>query len=111
MFVSAGDPVAGKRIASLMMNSVRTIKAYGHTWTVRLHSRPEFEAGFQSPLNAVILALGGGIGVLLFVLVSFLISRREHAEEMAGRMTDDIRANKEKLRQSEIGRASCRERV
>ena len=101
MFVSAGDPVAGKRIASPMMNSVRTIKAYGHTWTVRLHSRPEFEAGFQSPLNAVILALGGGIGVLLFVLVSFLISRREHAEEMAGRMTDDIRANKEKLRQSE----------
>lgn len=98
MFDSAGD---GKRVAPPMMSSVRTIEAYGHTWTVRLDSRPEFEAGFQSPLNTVILALGGGISVLLFILVSFLIFRRERAEEMAKRMTEDIRASEEKLRQSE----------
>lgn len=98
MFDSAGD---GKRVASPMMSSVRTIEAYGHTWTVRLDSRPEFEVGFQSPLNTVILALGGGISVLLFILMSFLIFRRERAEEMAQRMTEDIRASEEKLRQSE----------
>lgn len=101
MFDSAGDPVDGKRVAPPMMSSVRTIEAYGHTWTVRLDSRPEFEAGFQSPLNTVILALGGGISVLLFLLVSFLIFRRERAEEMAQRMTEDIWASEEKFRESE----------
>ena len=101
MFVSASEQAAGAHTARPEMSALRTIHAYGHTWTVRLHSRPEFEAGFQSPLNTVILALGGGISVLLFALVSFLISRRERAEEMAQRMTEDIRASEEKLRQSE----------
>ncbi len=97
MFASATEPARAPPI----LNTVRMIRAYGHTWTVRFYSRPEFEASFQSPLNSVILALGGGIGALLFLLVSFLISRREHAEEMARRMTRDIRVNEEKLRQSE----------
>ncbi len=101
MFVSASEQAAGAHTAPPEMSALRTIQAYGHTWTVRLHSRPEFEAGFRSPLNTVILALGGGISVLLFILVSFLISRRERAEEMAQRMTEDIRASEEKLRQSE----------
>jgi PAS domain S-box-containing protein len=99
MFVSANEQIM--RTTPPKMTTLRTIQAYGHTWTVRLQSRPEFEAGFQSPLNAVILALGGGISILLFALVSFLASRRERAEEMAERMTHDIRINEEKIRQSE----------
>ncbi|MDD5176379.1 MAG: CHASE domain-containing protein [Sterolibacterium sp.] len=102
MFVSTDERAAGARTAPAKMSALRTIQAYGHRWTVRLYSRPEFEASFQSPLNAVIPALGGGISVLLFILVSFLISRRERAEEMAERMTKDIRANQEELRQSEM---------
>ncbi|MDD5300628.1 MAG: PAS domain S-box protein [Gallionella sp.] len=101
MFVSAGEPAAGTRTAPPKMTTLRAIHAYGHMWTVRLHSRPEFEAGFQSPLNTVILALGGSISVLLFILVSFLISRRERAEELARQMTEEIRLNEDKLRLSE----------
>ena len=101
MYVSAEEQAAKTRITPPEISALRTIQAYGHTWTIRLHSRPEFEAGFRSPLNAIILVLGGGISVLLFVLVSFLISRRERAEEIAAQMTRDIRANEEKLRQSE----------
>ena len=101
MFASTGDLADTKRTASPLLSRARTIKAYGHAWTVRLTSRPKFEARFQSPLNAAILALGGGISMLLFVLVSLLISRRERAQEMAEQMTQDIHANKEKIRQSE----------
>lgn len=100
IFGSAVQP-GGGRAASPKMSARRAINAYGHTWTVRLDSRPKFEAGFESPLNATVLAMGGGISVLVFLLVSFLILRREHAEELARRMTSDIRANEEKLRQSE----------
>jgi len=101
MYASAEDRAGRAHTAPPQMSDLRTIQAYGHTWTVRLHSSPAFEAEFHSPLNAVILALGGGISVLLFILVSFLIFRRERAEEMAKQMTHDIRANEEKLRQSE----------
>jgi hypothetical protein len=102
MFASKQEQTSGTHIAVPKMSALRTIQAYGHTWTVRLTSRPEFEARFRSPLNTVILTLGGSISVLLFVLLSFLISRRERAEKMARQMTEDIRANEEMLRQSEM---------
>lgn len=114
IFDGAGETDAARMFASTdarpvdapgvlaKMQALRTINAYGHVWTVRLQSRPEFESGFQSPLSAVILALGGCISVLLFVLVSFLISRREQAEDIATRMTERIRSNEEKLHQSEM---------
>lgn len=101
MFLSADERAAGSRATPPKMTTLRVIHGYGQTWTVRLHSRPEFEASFQSPLKAIDLALGGGINVLLFLLVSFLTSQRERAEKMAERMTQDIRINEEKLRQSE----------
>ncbi len=97
IFTSAHEQVDGKRATPPEMTTLRTIHAYGHTWTVRLHSRPEFDAGFHSPLNAVILALGAGISILLFVIVSFLASRRERAEEMAIGMTQRIRKNEKHL--------------
>ncbi|MCK9386981.1 MAG: CHASE domain-containing protein [Sulfuritalea sp.] len=98
---SSTDASTGSIRGGPKMTSLRTISAYGHTWSVRLQSTPKFEAGFQSPLNVAILALGGGISALLFLLTSFLISRREQAEQMAEQMTRDIRTNQEKLRQSE----------
>jgi len=102
MFASTDERSAAAQADAPQMSALRTVEAYGHLWTVRLNSRPEFEANFRSPLNRVILLLGGGISVLLFVLVSFLISRRERAEQMAQGMTESIRTNEEKLRQSEM---------
>jgi len=97
IFSSADAPRAG----TAGMSVTRTINIYGNTWTVRLDSRPEFESEFQSPLLAVILILGGGISILLFVLVSFLIFRRDQAETLAQQMTEEIRRNEEKLRLNE----------
>lgn len=97
MLVSADEQATGVRASPPKMSVSRNIHAYGHAWIVRLQSRPEFEEGFQSPLNAAILVLGVGISVLLFTLVSFLISRRAHAEEMATEMTQKIRENEKHL--------------
>jgi len=79
----------------------KTIQAYNHTWTIRLHSRPAFENSFESVANWVIPALGGSSSILLFVLALFLTFRREQAEEIAQKMTEEIRQNEESLRLSE----------
>jgi len=102
MFVSVDSRGEAARAVPPKMTALRTIQAYGRTWTLRLHSRPEFDVRFKSPLSAVVLSLGVGISLLLFVLMSSLVFRRERAEEMARRMTEDIRGNEEKLRQSEM---------
>lgn len=100
MYASPGSQAAKARKAPPQLSVLRAIQAYGHTWRVRLHSSPAFEAGFHSPLNTAILVLGGGISVLLFILVSFLVFRRERAEELAQQMTREIRLNEEELRQT-----------
>ncbi|MDD4928356.1 MAG: CHASE domain-containing protein [Gallionella sp.] len=105
MFVSTTE------VHKPLMSVSRTLNVYGNVWTVRLGSRPELEEAFRSPLNAVILMLGAGISALFFVLVSFLISRREHAEEMALAMTADIRKNEQKLRDSEASLAAILDNV
>lgn len=97
MYDSSDEP----RSQPAMMSASRSIDVYGKVWTVKLNSRPEFEAGLNSSLHRIILALGSGISLLFFMLVSFLISRREQAEEIAAVMTADIRANEHKLRLSE----------
>lgn len=102
MYASVGERTKSARNAVPKMTALRTIQTYGRTWTLRLHSRPEFDARFKSPLGGVVLSLGGGVSVLLFILMQSLISRRERAEEMAQGMTEDIRNNEEKLRQSEM---------
>lgn len=79
----------------------RNISTYGRIWTVSLHSQPIFEAANRSPLGATILAMGGGISLLLFFLMSLQISRRERAEQLAQQMTVAIRLNQDELRQSE----------
>ncbi len=83
-----------------LLSTVRKVRAYGHTWTVRLNSRPAFEASFQSSLTVPILILGVSTSLLLFALVSFLIARRGKAEELAQQMTSDIRRNEVALRES-----------
>ncbi|MBI3223197.1 MAG: CHASE domain-containing protein [Nitrosomonadales bacterium] len=79
----------------------RSIDLYGHNWTIRLHSHPAFEAAHRSPIGITILAMGSSIGVLLFILMSLQIFRRDRAEQLARIMTVEIRRNQEELRQSE----------
>ena len=90
LYASADEPPGA---AAARLTSVRSFAAYGETWTVRFQSRPGFEASFDSPLHLVVPLLGGGVSVLLFFLLSSLISRRNQAQEIAQQMTLDIRAS------------------
>ena len=72
---------------------------YGQNWSLSFSSRPAFEAGFHH--DGILVLLGAGVSLLLFVLASLLTLRREQAEALAQRMTVQIRQSSEDLRQSE----------
>ncbi len=78
-----------------------TLTAYGNTWTILFFSRPEFESIYSSQLPMVVLAMGSGIGVLLFLLLSSAIWRRDLAIHLAEEMTTEMRAYVKKLKASE----------
>ncbi|MBI1424978.1 MAG: PAS domain S-box protein [Gammaproteobacteria bacterium] len=83
------------------MQSLSNINAYGHNWTIHFYSSPEFDARFDSAASDVALLLGGVASVLLFILVSFVNSRREQAEALVYHKTTEIQDNQLKLQQSE----------
>ncbi len=87
--------------ASPSFTVLKRIMAYGHEWSIRLDSRPDFDAGLRSSTPVLVFTLGAGVSLLLFALVSFLTFRREQAEQMAMAMTRDIRANERELSLSE----------
>ncbi|MBB3103437.1 CHASE domain-containing protein [Azomonas macrocytogenes] len=77
----------------------RTLDVYGTVWTLRLASLPGFESGLAM-YDPLIAFLGGTLSLLLFCLIFALTSRHQRAEAMALRMTEDIRQNRQALRQS-----------
>lgn len=76
------------------------LDVYGRTWTLRLESLPKFEAFFHAN-NELVLALGIGLSLLLFFLISSLSLRRSRAEALAQQMTEHIRENRRALQLSE----------
>jgi len=69
----------------------RNIDAFGHKWTVRLNSLPAFKLNPHSLRDTAILGLGIGISLLLFVSMSLMIFQRKRAEELAEKMTGEMR--------------------
>jgi PAS domain S-box-containing protein len=95
------EALGQERGAAPQFSSVRTIDAYGRTWTVRFESRAVIEANWLFGQNVVLLVLGSASSLLLFAFVLSLSSRREHAEELAARMTAQTREKAETLRRSQ----------
>ncbi|PNG13169.1 hybrid sensor histidine kinase/response regulator [Stutzerimonas stutzeri] len=81
-------------------SQVVQLDLYGQTWTLRLESLPEFEAFFEAS-NWLVIGLGAGLSLLLFVLTSSLSLRHNRAEALARQMTEHIRENKRALQLSE----------
>lgn len=84
-----------------LLTRQQAVDVYGQTWTIRLSSRPELETEAESFLPWLVFFLGLGISATLFVALSVLISRRDHAERLALAMTEEIRRNELRLQQSE----------
>lgn len=80
--------------------SQREVSLHGQTWLLKFYAPAGFAAGLlrsQLPL----LALGSLISLLLFFLVSSLSHRRELAQNLATRMTEQLRRQEQDLRLSE----------
>ena len=71
----------------LPLTTARILSVFGHNWIIRFHAMSEVATNMNSSLGAAVPILGGGISLLMFLLVWFLITRHEHAHAMAVSMT------------------------
>lgn len=102
----AGDPQQllfsslGEQPTQLAALSQRELNLHGQTWLLKFYAPAGFAASLlhsQLPL----LSLGGLISLLLFFLVNSLSRRREQAQNLANRMTEQLRRQEQDLRLSE----------
>jgi PAS domain S-box-containing protein len=70
----------------------------GHTWTLSVRSRPEFEQHYSNDSARIILVAGGGLSGLLALLTWQLATARERANAAARTMTRQLRDSTERYR-------------
>jgi signal transduction histidine kinase/ActR/RegA family two-component response regulator len=70
----------------------------GHTWTLTVHTRPEFEDLHAPGTPRIILGAGLVASLLLAVLTYQLVSGREHAHAVAQAMTRELRESEQRYR-------------
>lgn len=68
-----------------------TIPLHGHSWTLRMHSTPQFEDSIDRTTPQLVLAGGVAIHLLLLAVLWSLWSTRSRAMRIAARMTDEVR--------------------
>lgn len=74
-----------------LYSTYRSIGIMGHTWTIRLHSLPKFEANFNTAEVTIVRISGISITLLLAVLVWQLAIGRTRALNLAQEMTRELR--------------------
>lgn len=81
----------GHALAQHRYVAFRNIVVGGHVLKLETWSTPQFEALDNQVSNRIIILLGGTLlSLMLAVLIWLQITRREHAEAMARKMTVDI---------------------
>lgn len=78
-------------------SEMQQIKDYGHSWTITLFSRPGFDAQFSQQGEWLVLLLGIGVSMSLFLFVWSLAHRREEALRLANEMTLQLRVDEARL--------------
>ena len=73
----------------------------GHSWTLQVRSRPEFEERYSNDSARIIWIAGLGLSLLLALLAWQLATARERAVAAARTMTRQLREGAEQLRQSQ----------
>ncbi len=69
------------RGSKVLFTSTTALPFAGHTWTLVIHSTPEFEARFDTLRPLVTAATGAGAGILLALLTLLLVNSRARALE------------------------------
>ncbi len=70
----------------------------GHTWTLEVHTLPEFDKRHRRDAATVILIAGAGLSLLLALLTYQLATARSRAYGVARTMTTELRDSEERYR-------------
>lgn len=80
-----------------LMRSVEMLNIAGHTWTLEVDSRPQFEAEVTSGKPVYTLTAGIALSFLLSLLIFLLASGRVRAVALANSMTVELRRARDEL--------------
>jgi diguanylate cyclase (GGDEF)-like protein/PAS domain S-box-containing protein len=80
-----------------LMRSVEMLNIAGHTWTLEVDSRPQFEAEVTSGKPVYTLTAGIALSFLLSLLIFLLASGRVRAVGLASIMTVELRRARDEL--------------
>lgn len=86
---NAGTPILGAQ---------EYIIVAGHTWTLEVHTLPEFAKRHRRDAATVILVAGSGLSLLLALLTYQLATARSRAYGVARTMTAELRHSEERYR-------------
>ena len=70
----------------------------GHTWTLEVHTLPEFDKRHRRDAATIILIAGAGLSLLLALLTYQLATARSRAYGVARTMTTELRDSEERYR-------------
>ena len=94
LYRSAGARTGG---TAPLFSSQSALDTAGRQWTLRIRSAPAFEAALARRPALAIAATGIGLGLLLALVVWLLATERRRALQLAGRMTLELRASRDRI--------------
>ncbi len=93
-----GIPVTSAGFAGRSFHRLRAFSTGGRIWTLGLSSTPRFEA-LQDARAERLVTIAGGLATVLVAGLAYALGRgREHALDLAAKMTAELRASEEALR-------------
>jgi len=86
-----GREIGEQDFAGRTFNTRQTLDIYGRRWTLRLSTRPEFDAASFRLLPLAVLAGGLAFSALVACVTWLLVNSRRRALQLAESMTADLR--------------------
>jgi PAS domain S-box-containing protein len=80
-----------------MFAETKILDLYGHRWSLRLVSLPQFEASAKNHQSTFVLILGGLFSALCFFVIHGAFTTRRQAIQEANEMSRSLKTNEERL--------------
>lgn len=80
-------------IPSPLFEETKILNLYGHQWSLRFTSLPDFDASIESDQSIFVLALGGIFSLLCFIVIRGAFTTRRQALQFAKNMSYELEKN------------------
>jgi len=98
MYRSVPDEPVSSNAGTALFTAQEYLVVAGHTWTLEVHTLPEFDKRHRRDAATVILVAGIGLSLLLALLTYQLATARSRAHGVARTMTAELRRSEERYR-------------